>query len=109
MSHARVRILVVAAVLSWTIIPGSTQGPSLTILSTNPTGEIGQLADADQIRVVFSEPMVAIGTVPSETPPSWIHVAPAVPGSFYWSGTKTLIFSPDVSGRCRSRRSSPCA
>jgi hypothetical protein len=41
--------------------------------------------------------MIALGTVPPDTAPSWIHITPAASGSFYWSGTKTLIFSPDAS------------
>ncbi len=46
---------------------------------------------------IFSEPMVALGSVPPGTPPPWIRITPAVAGSFFWSGTKTLIFSPDGS------------
>ena len=35
--------------------------------------------------------------MPSGTAPPWIRITPAVTGSFFWSGTKTLIFSPDGS------------
>jgi uncharacterized protein YfaS (alpha-2-macroglobulin family) len=83
--------------LSWAILPGASQTPALRILSASPTGELSQLADADQIRVVFSEPMVPLGTVAAATAPPWIRMTPAVSGSFFWSGTRTLIFSPDAS------------
>src|SRR3989442_6293518 len=95
------RGLAVAAVLSFAILPGASQAPALRIVSAAPTGELDQLADADQVRIVFSEPMIALGTVPPGTAPSWIGIIPAVAGSFYWSGTKTLNFSPEASTRLR--------
>ena len=93
--HRRL-LIAIAAVLSLTVRPGAGQSPSLTIASAGPSGELGQLADADQIRIVFSEPMVALGTVPTGAAPSWIYLTPPAAGNFYWSGTRTLIFSPDA-------------
>ena len=87
---------VVVTILALAGVPGAGQGPSLRVISASPAGELGTLADADQVRIIFSEPMVPIGTVPSGTPPAWISITPAARGSFYWSGTKTLIFSPDA-------------
>ena len=49
------------------------------------TGEVGQLSDADEVRIIFSEPMVALGTVPPGSAPPWLRVTPTAPGSFYWS------------------------
>jgi uncharacterized protein YfaS (alpha-2-macroglobulin family) len=87
----------VTVVLLWAILPGAGQSPSLRIASAGPSGELGELADADEVRIVFSEPMIALGATPAGTAPPWIRMTPAVAGSFYWSGTKTLIFSPDTS------------
>ena len=42
-----------------------SQPAQLTILNSGPTGEINQLQDANEIRVIFSEPMVPLGRVPS--------------------------------------------
>ena len=93
-----VRSLAPVAALSLAILAGSAQAPSLRIVSAGPTGDLGRLADAEQVRIVFSEPMIAIGAVEATgTAPPWIRMTPAAPGSFYWSGTRTLIFSPDAS------------
>ena len=94
-ARSRGRILVTAAALSLAILSGSAQGPALRVASASPTGELGQLADLEQVRIVFSEPMIAIGVVPSTSQPSWVSITPALAGTFYWSGTKTLVFSPN--------------
>ena len=80
--------------LALAILPGAGQAPALRILSAGPAGELAQLADADQIRFVFSEPMVAPGSVLSGAAPPWIRFTPAVNGRFYWSGASTLILLP---------------
>jgi alpha-2-macroglobulin len=72
-----------------------SQQAQLTILNSGPTGEINQLQDANEIRVIFSEPMVPLGRVPSNPTPPWIQITPAIPGAFRWSGTTILIFTPD--------------
>src|SRR5687768_16887443 len=69
---------------------------ALTVVSTNPTGEVQNLAEANEIRVVFSEPMVTLGKIPAVVRPPYVRIAPAVPGSFRWSGTTILIFTPDA-------------
>src|SRR5438067_13855718 len=68
----------------------------LTIIKAGPIGEIANLAEANEIRVVFSEPMVVVGKIPKDVAPPWFHISPAVPGAFRWSGTTTLIFTPDA-------------
>jgi uncharacterized protein YfaS (alpha-2-macroglobulin family) len=93
----RVRFLVLAAVLSVAVVSVSSQSPQLSITSASPRGDLAQRADAGDIRIVFSEPMIALGAAPSGSAPPWFHITPAIPGSFYWSGAKTLIFSPDAS------------
>ncbi len=67
----------------------------LTILKAGPVGEIANLAEANEIRVVFSEPMIVLGKIPKGLTVPWFHVAPAIKGTFRWSGTTTLIFTPD--------------
>src|ERR1043166_7077187 len=67
----------------------------LTILKAGPVGEIATLAEANEIRVVFSEPMVVLGKIPKDLVVPWFHVTPAIKGTFRWSGTTTLIFTPD--------------
>ena len=75
----------------------ATQSADLRIISAGPTGEINQLQDANEIRIIFSEPMVTLGRVPSNPSPPWIRIAPAIPGTYRWSGTTVLIFTPDPS------------
>ena len=96
-SRSRERRLAAVAALCLSVLSGSAQAPSLRVVSAGPTGDLTRLADAEQVRIVFSEPMIALGTIPSNTTPPWIRITPAVAGTFYWSGTKTLIFSPDAS------------
>jgi uncharacterized protein YfaS (alpha-2-macroglobulin family) len=66
----------------------------LTIVKAGPVGEVAKLAEANEVRVVFSEPMVAVGKIPKELSVPWFHIEPAVKGTFRWSGTTTLIFTP---------------
>jgi len=67
----------------------------LSIIKAGPVGEVASLAEANEIRVVFSEPMVVVGKIPKVVDVPWFHVTPAINGSFRWSGTTTLIFTPD--------------
>jgi uncharacterized protein YfaS (alpha-2-macroglobulin family) len=67
----------------------------LTIIKAGPIGQVSYLAEANEIRVVFSEPMVVVGRIPKVLEVPWFHVAPAINGTFRWSGTTTLIFTPD--------------
>jgi hypothetical protein len=74
----------------------SARGPSaLTVVSSGPSGEIATLAEANEIRVVFSEPMVALGRIPAVVRAPFFKIAPAVAGTFRWSGPTILIFTPD--------------
>ena len=67
----------------------------LTIVKAGPVGEVANLAEANEIRVVFSEPMIVVGKIPKVLDLPWFHVAPEIKGTFRWSGTTTLIFTPD--------------
>ena len=73
--------------------PGSG---ALRVVSANPTGEVASLAEANEIRIVFSEPMVALGRIPAAVRPPYVRITPAIAGSFRWSGTTILIFTPDA-------------
>ena len=70
--------------------------PGLTIVNAGPQGEVDSLAEANEIRIVFSEPMVALGRIPARVQPAFFKIEPAVPGAFRWSGTTILIFTPDA-------------
>ncbi|MEA2570840.1 MAG: alpha-2-macroglobulin [Acidobacteriota bacterium] len=67
----------------------------LTITRVGPVGEIAQLSEANEVRVVFSEPMVVVGKIPKVVTAPFFHIAPEVKGTFRWAGTTTLIFTPD--------------
>lgn len=73
----------------------ASQAPQLRIVDAGPRAEVNQLSDAGQIRIVFSEPMVALGRIPSNPDVPWVRISPALPGAFRWSGTTILIFTPD--------------
>ena len=68
---------------------------SLSVVSFGPEGEIQNIAEAREIRVVFSEPMVALGAIPERVQAPYVRITPALPGTFRWSGTTILIFTPD--------------
>ncbi len=74
--------------------PVAAQTP-LTVVSAGPTGEIASLDQANEIRVVFSEPMVTLGRIPDPVTAPFFRIRPAVRGAFRWSGTTILIFTPD--------------
>jgi len=73
----------------------AAQPPALTVVSTGPDGELASRAEANEIRIVFSEPMVTLGRIPSPVTAPFVRISPAIPGTFRWSGTTILIFTPD--------------
>ncbi len=68
---------------------------TLRVVNAGPVGEIASPAEANEIRAVFSEPMVVLGKIPQPVVAPFFRIEPAVKGSFRWSGTTTLIFTPD--------------
>ena len=82
------------------------QPPPLRVVSSGPTGEIADIAQANEVRVVFSEPMVTLGRIPEPVTAPFFQITPAVRGTFRWSGTTILIFTPERRNHCRSRRHS---
>ena len=89
----------VVCLLSLSALPVAAQTApprALTVVSANPTGEVQNRAEANEIRIAFSEPMVSLGKIPAVVRPPYVRIVPAVPGSFRWSGTTILIFTPDA-------------
>ncbi len=66
--------------------PPARPSVPLTILRRAPVGEV---AAADSITINFSAPMVAHGAPPPATPPV---IAPAVEGTWRWTGARMLEF-----------------
>jgi len=85
----------VAALVVFLFATSLQAANGLRITSAGPVGETATLAESNEIRVVFSEPMVVLGRIPDPVTAPFFKVAPAVKGKFRWSGTTTLIFTPD--------------
>ena len=90
----RTRGRLVGAALGF-LIPAVVQAADLRVRSAGPTGEIASLAQANEIRVVFAEPMVALGKIPEPVTAPFFRMVPARKGAFRWAGTDTLIFTPE--------------
>jgi len=86
------RVLLVAFLL---LATAAHAAPTLRVISAGPVGEVATLAEANEVRVVFSEPMVVIGQIREGEVPRYFRIEPPVRGAFRWSGTTTLIFTPD--------------
>ncbi|MBW3670730.1 MAG: Ig-like domain-containing protein, partial [Acidobacteria bacterium] len=85
----------IIAISFLSVTPALSLGAApLEIISAGPSGEVAALEEANEIRVIFSEPMVTLGRIPDPVRAPFFKVAPAVAGSFRWSGTTTLIFTP---------------
>src|SRR5262249_5162246 len=68
---------------------------SLTVISAQPNSEVASLAEANEIRIRFSEPMVALGRISDEVSAPFFSVRPAISGTFRWAGPTILVFTPD--------------
>jgi len=84
-------LVVVCALLP--VTGWAQNAPRLEVVRAGPGGEVDTLAEATEVQVVFSEPMVVLGRVPATVSAPFFHITPARPGSFRWSGTRTLIFT----------------
>src|SRR6266852_23488 len=83
------------SILLMLVAAGVRAADKLTVVKAGPVGTIASLAEANEIRVVFSEPMVVLGKIPKVVAAPFFHITPEVSGTFRWSGTTTLIFTPD--------------
>ncbi len=96
MKRHAVRSSVVLCLLFTGVSPAVSQSAgNLTVVSSAPTGETSGAAEANEIRIVFSEPMVALGRIPQPVTAPFVSITPAMPGTFRWSGTTILIYTPD--------------
>ncbi|HZJ30341.1 MAG TPA: MG2 domain-containing protein [Vicinamibacterales bacterium] len=90
------RAAVLAVVLATCAFATEAQTPpSLIVQRAGPDGELAELNQANEIRVVFSEPMVSLGRIPQPVTAPFVRIEPAIRGTFRWSGTTILIFTPD--------------
>src|SRR5688572_9725469 len=71
-----------------------TAADTLRVVSAGPAGEVASMAEANEVRVMFSEPMVVVGRIPEPVTAPFFKIDPSVRGTFRWSGTTTLIFTP---------------
>ena len=55
------------------------------VVSAGPEGEIDALDQANEVRLVFSEPMVALGRIPQPVRAPFMRIDPALAGIFRWS------------------------
>ncbi len=67
---------------------------SLEIVSAGPVGQLDNLARASEIRITFSEPMIAVGKTPPVVTIPFLRIEPVISGTFRWAGTSTLVFTP---------------
>ena len=84
-----------AALFILSIVLSASAANTLRVTNVGPVGEIATLAEANEVRVVFSEPMVTLGKIPTPVTAPFFKMTPAVKGTFRWSGTTTLIFTPE--------------
>lgn len=71
----------------------------LVVTSAGPTGEVASLEQVNEIRIRFSEPMVALGRIPDQVHASFFSIRPAIDGTFRWAGPTILIFTPEAASR----------
>jgi alpha-2-macroglobulin len=90
------RAVLLAFVLVVSGLATSAQSPpALTVQRAAPNGELAALDQANEIRIVFSEPMVTLGRIPQPVTAPFVRIEPAIKGTYRWSGTTILIFTPD--------------
>jgi uncharacterized protein YfaS (alpha-2-macroglobulin family) len=90
------RVVLCWVFLAAGLVHASAQpAPALRVVTAGPANEVESLAEANEIRVVFSEPMVVLGRIPQPVRAPFFAIRPALAGTFRWSGTTILIFTPD--------------
>ncbi len=68
---------------------------ALTVANAQPTGVLASLEQAAEVRIRFSEPMIAIGRLPDQVTAPFVAIRPAIAGTFRWAGPTLLVFTPD--------------
>src|SRR5437763_15794383 len=70
-------------------------GQGLSIVSAGPVGEIADHAQANEVRVLFSEPMVVLGRIPQPVTAPVVALIPAIADTLRWSVAQILTFTRD--------------
>ena len=90
------RIAVAASILLLSPVVRAEAQSILAVVNARPAGETSDLGESREVTVVFSEPMVSLGRIPNPVTAPFFTIQPAIAGgTFRWSGTTTLIFTPD--------------
>src|SRR5688572_32738372 len=77
------RAAVLAVVLAACALATEAQTPpSLIVQRAGPNAEIDSLDQAKEIRIVFSEPMVALGRIPQPVEVPFVRIEPAMRARF---------------------------
>lgn len=71
-----------------------TLAGKLRPLSLTPNGPMKHWEPNLVLSVTFSQPMTGLGENPPLPPEGTLTLAPAVPGTYQWRGSQTLIFIP---------------
>lgn len=95
MAMAARLVLIWVALMAGVVQVAAQPAAGLRVVNAGPVNEIDTLSQANEIRVVFSEPMVVLGRIPQPVRAPFFSIRPAVKGTFRWSGTTILIFTPD--------------
>src|SRR5437762_3189486 len=72
------RAILILLLIQFLLVPAGRADEKLTIVKAGPVGEVRSLAEANEIRIVFSEPMVALGKIPKVVAAPFFHITPAV-------------------------------
>src|SRR5438876_7645996 len=94
-SIMRSRIVLLTLVFHAVLRATALAQTELSVVNAQPTGEVAQLAQAAEVRVRFSEPMVTLGRIPDEVTVPFFSIAPSMAGTFRWAGTTILVFTPN--------------
>ena len=90
------RLVLIWVALTAGVVQAAAQpAAALRVVTAGPVNEIDTLSQVNEIRVVFSEPMVVLGRIPQPVRVPFFGIRPAVKGTFRWSGSTILIFTPD--------------
>jgi hypothetical protein len=76
-----VRTLTLMACLAATMATSAVAQPAvLSVVSARPRGEVVSLAETNEVRIVFSEPMVSLGRIPETVTAPFFTISPTVRG-----------------------------
>ena len=110
-THCRFALACIVVCLVTGGSPASTRAQTtgqLTVVSAGPTEEVANLAEANEVRVVFSEPMVTLGRIPDPVrPPFFTNHAGRPRNVPMVRHDDSDLHARIPSSRCRSPRGSP--